>query len=745
MSTVRYALGVDLGTTYTCAAVADDGAPRVAQLTGTSHTIPSVVSVTDDGLLAGEAAERRIISHPTATAREFKRRFGDPAPIVLDGQTYGADALTAALLREVVRRVETAEGSAPAAVALAHPASWGPFRLDLLRAAATQAGLDDVQLVPEPVAAAVANSDRVEPGSLVAVYDLGGGTFDAAVVRCSDDWPVVGTPEGVERLGGIDFDQAVLAHVDQALDGQVFALDSSDPDTRSALMRLRAECQRAKEHLSQDTDVDIPVVLPNLQTSVRLTRSEFEAMVRPRLADSVNVLDRVIASAGAQWDDISAVLLVGGSSSIPAVGQLVAEHTGRPVIAATNPHLAIALGTAAIAQRDIVRSAAPAAAAPTTTAPTTAAPMTGAEATAPPASAAGRSAPIGLIVAGVAAIALAIGAFVAFGGGGDSESADPPATLDDTSTAPADAAPGDTAPGGTATGDGSTADTGTVDGATADTGTVEPPDTTVDDGTAVPDSGVASIDICATDLGDVERFAATNDDVYFVSPAGLTTVAVSGLTDCSLDISAAVAADVGQPADVTDVAAFDTALALSAPAGGGVLNQSTGTFVSCPALTGAAAVTDDGTLFVLTGDTVERYQLDRDDGCTLDDSSAFADVAATSVAVGGRNRLAVTGSDRASGAAQLLLFEGPRNSVVVDGFDRLDGVVRCGDLWCALDVAAAVVHVVAADGTVVGAAPLASDLPAPVSELLDVTSTRDATFVLVRLADGTTPVLRLSV
>ncbi len=356
MSTAKYALGVDLGTTYTCAAIADDGPPRVVQLTGTSQTIPSVVSKTDNGMLAGEAAERRLTTHPAATAREFKRRFGDPAPMVLDGQAFGADALTAELLGEVIRRVRTVEGEPPSIVALAHPASWGPFRLDLLRSAATQAGVTDVQLVSEPVAAAVANRDRMPDGSLVAVYDLGGGTFDAAVVRCEGDWSVVGTPEGVERLGGIDFDQAILAHVDAALDGQVFMLDSSEPDARSALMQLRAECQAAKEHLSQDTDVEIPVSLPNLRTSVRLTRAEFESMVRPRLADSLSVLDRVVASAGASWDDIAGVLLVGGSSNIPAVGQLVGEHTGRPVISATNPHLAIALGTAAIAQHGIART-----------------------------------------------------------------------------------------------------------------------------------------------------------------------------------------------------------------------------------------------------------------------------------------------------------------------------------------------------------------------------------------------------
>ena len=348
------AVGVDLGTTYTGAAVSDGaGRPaRIVQLSGTSQTIPSVVSITDDGVVAGDAAERRLISHPSTTAREFKRRLGDVTPIVLGSDPYPAEVLSGHLLREVLDRVEQQEGRRPEIVGLAHPASWGPFRLDLLRDAARHAGVDEVVLVPEPVAAAMANRDRVEAGSLVAVYDLGGGTFDAAVVRvgeAADDVTVVGTPEGVERLGGIDFDQAVMAHVDATTGGQVFGQDRSDPEMRGTLMRLRTECQAAKEHLSEDTDVDIPVALPGLQTTVRMTRAEFEAAVRPRLADSLAVFDRVAASAGAGWDDISAVLLVGGSSNIPVVAQLVAEHTGRPVITATNPHLAIAAGTATVA------------------------------------------------------------------------------------------------------------------------------------------------------------------------------------------------------------------------------------------------------------------------------------------------------------------------------------------------------------------------------------------------------------
>lgn len=739
MSAARYALGVDLGTTYTCAAVAADGAPRIAQLTGTSHTIPSVVSRTEAGFMAGEAAERRIISHPASTAREFKRRFGDPAPIVLDGQTFGADALTAALLREVVQRVETAEGAPPSAVALAHPASWGPFRLDLLRSAATQAGISDVRLVPEPVAAAVANSDRVAADSLVAVYDLGGGTFDAAVVRCADDWPVVGTPEGVERLGGIDFDQAILAHVDQALDGQVFTLDTADPDARSALMRLRAECQRAKEHLSQDTDVEIPVVLPNLQTAVRLTRSEFETMVRPRLADSLTVLDRVVASAGVEWSDISAVLLVGGSSNIPAVGQLVSEHTGRPVISATNPHLAIALGTAAIAQRDVVRAATPSpvpASSPTSTSSSDA-DDSGSGSTPASVPAPERRRPVGLIVAAAVAIVAAIGAFVAFTGGDDTESATP-GSVDTTSAVVVETSPVDVGSTPVETDVTQTASTDSP----ATTSAASPPTSDV---VTAPSNEIATVDVCATDIGDVQRFAGSAEGLFLLSPTGLSVLGAEGLAACSLDISTAVAADVGQPSDLTDVTSFDTVLAFSAPGGGSVLNQSTGTIVACPALTGTAGVNDDGILLVITGDVVERYQLDRNTGCTLTDASTEDEISANGLAIGGRNRFAVIGSERTTGAPRLLLANGPGDFIPVDGFARLDGVVRCGDLWCAFDADASVIHVVSIDGVVLGDVPLGAELPAAVSEVLDLTSTRaDGAFALVRLADGSTPVLRIT-
>ena len=335
---MAYSLGVDLGTTYSAAAVARDGKVEVVTLGSTSPVIPSVVVLRADGdVLVGEAADRRSISEPTRTAREFKRRLGDPTPIVLGGTPYGAEALMAHLLRAIVTLVTDREGEAPATVVLTHPANYGPFKLGLLEEAARLAGLDlsRVCYVTEPQAAAVsyARSQRVAPGELVAVYDFGGGTFDAAMVRRTDDgFELVGTPEGIDRLGGIDIDAAVLAHVNESVDGMLSELDTSDAGTRAALGRLRDECRAAKEALSSDTDTAVGVAVPGLQTEVRLTREELETMIRPRVAETVEALRRAIASCGVPIEQVSRVLLVGGTSRMPLVEQTLRDRLPRAAL-----------------------------------------------------------------------------------------------------------------------------------------------------------------------------------------------------------------------------------------------------------------------------------------------------------------------------------------------------------------------------------------------------------------------------
>ncbi len=341
-------LGVDLGTTWTAAAISE-GRADVLQLGTHSLAMPSVVAVEGDLLIVGEAAERRMAADPAAGAREVKRRLGDTTPIVVGGKPFGAETLMAPLLAEAIAKATQQVGGAPDALTLTHPANWGEYKLDLLREIARLAGRDTVDLLPEPAAAALhyAQLGKLNAGDVVAVYDFGGGTFDVAVVRCeADSAAVLGTPNGLERLGGVDLDQIVLQHVDAALDGKLRELDSTKPDVRAAIAQLRIACTTAKEALSTDGDAVVQVNLPDLRTEVRVTRAEFETAVRSRVEDTLGAFDRAVASSGVAVGDLAGVLLVGGSARIPVVAEAIASHTGRPVLVDADAKAVVALGAA---------------------------------------------------------------------------------------------------------------------------------------------------------------------------------------------------------------------------------------------------------------------------------------------------------------------------------------------------------------------------------------------------------------
>jgi molecular chaperone DnaK len=346
-------LGIDVGTTRTAAATCRIGAwpseCEIVNLGDRSSAVPSVLFVGDDGgVLVGEAAERRATSEPDHVVREFKRRIGDPTPVLVSGRPWAPEDLAARLVQWVVERVTQREGGPATHLAVTHPASWGAHKKDLLGAALHRHGLP-VAFLAEPQAAALhyAAAERVEPGSTIAVYDFGGGTFDAAVVhKDAQGFSLLGRPEGVERLGGIDLDELVFEHVVEGLPEAFDGLDEDDPAVLSAVAAVRRECTEAKEALSADTEVSIPVLTPVGQGSVRLHRSEFEAMIHPHVEETVSALHRAIASAGVGADQLTAVLLVGGSSRIPLVAQMVSEQLGRPVAVDADPKNAIAKGAA---------------------------------------------------------------------------------------------------------------------------------------------------------------------------------------------------------------------------------------------------------------------------------------------------------------------------------------------------------------------------------------------------------------
>ncbi|MFS8096916.1 Hsp70 family protein [Lentzea alba] len=305
--------------------------------------VPSVVFQSPDGtFLVGSDAERRALTDPGRVARQFKNRIGDPTPLRIGDSALTAEAVTA---RFLLRLLSSLPGGQPTRVALTHPAGWGHYRLESLRAALSANGLAQVLLVPEPQAVVRAHDAlaRLEEGAAVAVYDLGGKTFDAAVVRklAADRFVLAGPPEELD-LGGLDFDEVVFQHVVEALRPEWDALDPMDPAVLTAVADLRRACTAAKEKLSADTEVLIPVALPGIATrEVRLGRTEFESMIRPAVEETVATLDRALRAAGTPPHELAAVLLVGGSSRIPLVTQEVSAQLGRAVSPAPNGMAAI--------------------------------------------------------------------------------------------------------------------------------------------------------------------------------------------------------------------------------------------------------------------------------------------------------------------------------------------------------------------------------------------------------------------
>ncbi|MFF2344901.1 Hsp70 family protein [Pseudarthrobacter sp. NPDC058119] len=356
---MSYALAVDVGTSFTAAAVVrfhqgPSAVPECLPLGGRGTSVPSVVYFPEEGtVLVGEAAERRGLDSPERVAREFKRRIGDAVPIILGTLALQPEDVFATVARWVADRAAEREGGPASAVFLTHPAAWGSHRLSAIREALTAHGVDNVTLLPEPEAAALhyASQVRVEEGSTIAVYDLGGGTFDTAVLRKagSSRFELLGRPEGIEDLGGADFDAAVFSYVAAHTGNALADLDATDPAVLGALARLRRECVEAKEALSADSEASIPVLLPGVQQQVRLVRSEFEALIEEPVRETVDALEHSLAQLHLAPADLSTVLLIGGSSRIPLVAQVVSEELDRPIAVDADPKSSICLGAAVAA------------------------------------------------------------------------------------------------------------------------------------------------------------------------------------------------------------------------------------------------------------------------------------------------------------------------------------------------------------------------------------------------------------
>ncbi|GAB3464116.1 Hsp70 family protein [Actinophytocola sediminis] len=346
-------LSVDLGTSNTVAVLAAHGrAPRVIEVDG-SATMPSALFAAEDGnLVVGRDAERRARLDPARFEPNPKRRV-DEGTLLLGDQVVPVTDAFAAVLRRVADETSRQLGGAkPDEVRLTHPAQWGPARRNVLLAAARLAGLGpNLVLVPEPVAAAAHFASfpgqTLAPNQAIAVYDLGAGTFDVAIVGATQNGFVVLAEAGLPDLGGMDVDQALLEHVGRQVSHREPGRWQSmlRPETtadRRARRAMAEDVKAAKESLSRHPQTEVP--LPEPFPDVLVTRVELEALIRPSMLRSVELLAGTIRSTGMTPDRLAGIYLVGGSSRIPLVATLIAEQLRVVPTSLDQPETAVALG-----------------------------------------------------------------------------------------------------------------------------------------------------------------------------------------------------------------------------------------------------------------------------------------------------------------------------------------------------------------------------------------------------------------
>ncbi|SEF29366.1 Hsp70 protein [Amycolatopsis pretoriensis] len=341
-------LSIDFGTSSTVGVLSAFGrGPRAIEVDG-SVTMSSAVFVHDDGLLiVGQDAERQARLDPSRFEPNPKRRI-DEGTLDLGGVKVEVTDAFAAVLRRIGEEAGRQLGRPPAQTRISHPAGWGGTRQDVVRTAAAKAGLGDVRLIPEPVAAAAhyASAGHHHSGP-IGVYDLGAGTFDCAVVGVTRQGFVVLAEDGLPDLGSLDIDQALLVHIGRSV-------SHADPAQWQRLLRPQSTADRrlrrallqdvrdAKESLSRHPQTHVP--MPEPFGDVLVSRDELEALVRPSLLRSAELLGATIRRAGLTPAQLAGVHLVGGPSRMPLLATLLARQLGVVPTTQDQPETAVAFG-----------------------------------------------------------------------------------------------------------------------------------------------------------------------------------------------------------------------------------------------------------------------------------------------------------------------------------------------------------------------------------------------------------------
>lgn len=344
------AIGIDLGTTNSCLATVEGGAPEVIANAEGERTTPSVVAFTKDGeRLVGTVALRQIAMNPIRTISSVKRHMGTEWRKSIDGKQYSPQEISAMILRKLRRDAERFAGQEVVDAVITVPAYFNDMQRNATKDAGTIAGLNVLRIINEPTAAALAYGlDHGDP-QMVMVYDLGGGTFDVSVIEIGDGVIEVLSTAGDNHLGGDDFDERLTEHLIEAFERETGMSIARDEMARE---RVREAAEAAKKELSsmESTIVSLPFLAQGPTGPVHLeqtiTRAEFDQLTRDLIESTTDAVNQALNDAGIAASELGEVLLVGGSTRIPAVQEHVYRLTGKRPSSSINPDECVAQGAA---------------------------------------------------------------------------------------------------------------------------------------------------------------------------------------------------------------------------------------------------------------------------------------------------------------------------------------------------------------------------------------------------------------
>ncbi|MBO5007129.1 MAG: molecular chaperone DnaK, partial [Clostridia bacterium] len=344
-------IGIDLGTTNSCVAVFEGGEPSVITNPEGARTTPSVVAFNKAGeRLVGQVAKRQAITNPTKTIMSIKRHMGSDYKVNIDGKNYTPQEISAMILQKLKADAEAYLGTSVTQAVITVPAYFSDSQRQATKDAGKIAGLEVMRIINEPTAAALAYGvDKDEVDQKVMIFDLGGGTFDVSILEISDGVFEVLATNGNTKLGGDDFDERIIQWIADKFQREEGIDLRKD---KSALQRLKEAAEKAKIELSGMTsaNINLPFITADAtgpkHFDAMLSRAEFDKITADLVAATIEPCKKALSDAGITVSQIDKVLLVGGSTRIPAVQDTVKKFIGKDPFKGINPDECVAIGAA---------------------------------------------------------------------------------------------------------------------------------------------------------------------------------------------------------------------------------------------------------------------------------------------------------------------------------------------------------------------------------------------------------------